>query len=71
MVWAVEHEHQRAKLSARLDPTAYIAREDFMLLWRLMDSGSIQAEVNIGGNFSGKPAEVYNTVAKFPAAKNP
>jgi len=52
-------------------PTAYIAREDFMLLWRLMDSGSIQAEVNIGGNFSGKPAEVYNTVAEIPGSEKP
>src|ERR1700730_17455624 len=46
-------------------PAAFIAREDFMLLWRLMDSGPVQAEVNIGGNFSGKPAEVYNTVAEI------
>src|ERR1700676_2733680 len=50
-------------------PTAYISREDFMLLWRLMDSGSVQAEVNIGGNFSGKPAEVYNTVAELPGSE--
>jgi carboxypeptidase Q len=52
-------------------PTAYIAREDFMLLWRRMDSGPIQAEVNIGGNFSGKPAEVYNTVAEIPGSEKP
>jgi carboxypeptidase Q len=52
-------------------PTAFIAREDFRLLWRLMDSGSIQAEVNIGGNFSGKPAEVYNTVAEIPGSEKP
>ena len=52
-------------------PTAYIAREDFMLLWRLMDSGSIQGEVNIAGNFSGKPAEVYNTVAEIPGSEKP
>jgi carboxypeptidase Q len=54
-----------------LIPTAFIAREDFMLLWRLMDSGSVQAEVNIGGNFSGKPAEVYNTVAEIPGSEKP
>ena len=52
-------------------PTAYIAREDFMLLWRLLDSGPVQAEVNIGGNFSGKPAEVYNTVAEIPGSEKP
>src|ERR1700681_2389224 len=52
-------------------PTAYIAREDFTLLWRLMNSGSVQAEVNIAGNFSGKPAEVYNTVAEIPGSEKP
>jgi len=52
-------------------PTAYISREDFMLLWRLMDSGSVPAEVNIGGNFSGKPAEVYNTVAEITGSEKP
>ena len=52
-------------------PTAFIAREDFTLLWRLMDSGSVQAEVNIAGNFSGKPAEVYNTVAEIPGSEKP
>ncbi|HXM90921.1 MAG TPA: M20/M25/M40 family metallo-hydrolase [Candidatus Dormibacteraeota bacterium] len=52
-------------------PTAFIAREDFMLLWRLLDSGPVQAEVNIAGNFSGKPAEVYNTVAEIPGSEKP
>ncbi len=52
-------------------PTAYIAREDFTLLWRLLDSGPVQAEVNIAGNFSGKPTEVYNTVAEIPGSEKP
>jgi carboxypeptidase Q len=52
-------------------PAAYIAREDFTLLWRLLDSGAVQAEVNIGGNFSGKPAQVYNTVAEIPGTEKP
>jgi carboxypeptidase Q len=52
-------------------PAAYVAREDFTLLWRLLDSGAIQAEVNIGGNFSGKPAEVYNTVAEITGSEKP
>jgi carboxypeptidase Q len=52
-------------------PTAYIARENFMLVWRLLDVGAVQAEVNIEGNFSGKPAEVYNTVAEIPGSEKP
>jgi carboxypeptidase Q len=52
-------------------PTAYIARENYMLLWRLLDAGPIQAEVNIEGAFSGKPVEVYNTVAEIPGSETP
>ena len=52
-------------------PTAYIAREHFTLLWRLLDTGAMQAEVDIQGSFSGKPAEVYNTVAEIPGSEKP
>ena len=52
-------------------PTAYIAREHFTLLWRLLDTGAVQAEVDIQGSFSGKPAEVYNTVAEIPGSEKP
>jgi Zn-dependent M28 family amino/carboxypeptidase len=52
-------------------PTAYIARENFTLLWRLLDAGAVEAEVNIGSSFSGKPVEVYNTVAEIPGTEKP
>jgi Zn-dependent M28 family amino/carboxypeptidase len=52
-------------------PTAFMARENFTLLWRLLDEGAVEAEVNIGGGFSGKPAEVYNTVAEIPGSETP
>jgi carboxypeptidase Q len=52
-------------------PTAYIAREDFTLLWRLLDSGAVEAKVNIAGSFSGKPVEVYNTVAEITGTEKP
>jgi len=52
-------------------PTAYISRENFTLLWRLLDAGAVEAEVNIGSSFSGKPVEVYNTVAEIPGAEKP
>jgi carboxypeptidase Q len=52
-------------------PTAFIAKEDFTLLWRLLDSGPVQAEVNIGGNFSAQHAEVYNTVAEITGSEKP
>jgi Zn-dependent M28 family amino/carboxypeptidase len=52
-------------------PTAFIARENYTLLWRLLDAGAVEAEVNIGSSFSGKPVEVYNTVAEITGSEKP
>jgi len=50
-------------------PTAYITRENDTLLWRLLDAGKVEAEVDIRSAFSGKPVEVYNTIAEIPGAE--
>ena len=39
-------------------PVAYVARENYRQLWRLLDEGPVQVEVNIEGKLSGKPVEV-------------
>jgi len=52
-------------------PTAYMMRENYSLLWRLLDAGAVEAGVNIGSSFSGKPVEVYNTVAEIPGSEKP
>lgn len=52
-------------------PTAYLERENYMQLWRLLDQGPVQAEVNIGSEFGGKPVEVYNTVAEILGTEKP
>ncbi len=52
-------------------PVAYVARENYRQLWRLLDEGPVQVEVNIEGKLSGKPAEVYNTVAEIPGSEKP
>jgi hypothetical protein len=52
-------------------PTAYMTRENLSLLWRLIDAGPVEAEVNIQGTFSGKPVEVYNTVAEIRGTEKP
>jgi Zn-dependent M28 family amino/carboxypeptidase len=52
-------------------PTAYMTRENYTLLWRLLDSGAAQAEVNIESSFSGKPVQVYNTVAEIAGTEKP
>ena len=46
-----------------------MARENYRQLWRLLDEGPVQVEVNIEGKLSGKPAEVYNTVAEIPGSE--
>jgi carboxypeptidase Q len=50
-------------------PSAFITRENYTLLWRLLDAGAVEVEVNIASSFSGKPVEVYNTVAEIPGSE--
>jgi carboxypeptidase Q len=52
-------------------PTAYMTRENYTLLWRLLDAGAVEAEVNIESTFSGKPVEAYNTVAEIAGTEKP
>src|SRR5258708_23978893 len=52
-------------------PTVYMSRENNTHLWRLLDAGAVEAEVNIESSFSGKPVEVYNTVAEITGTEKP
>jgi carboxypeptidase Q len=52
-------------------PTASITRENHALLWRLLESGAVEAEVNIQNSFSDKSVEVYNTVAEIRGSEKP
>jgi carboxypeptidase Q len=52
-------------------PTAYVARENYTLLWRLLENGPVEAEVNIDGRFNAKNEKVYNTVAEIRGAEKP
>jgi hypothetical protein len=52
-------------------PIAYAARENYQQLWRLQVAGPVEAEVNIQGSLSGKPIEVYNTVAEIRGTEKP
>src|SRR5205814_8610084 len=49
--------------------SAYMTRENATLLWRLLDAGAVEAEINIQGSFSGKPVTVYNTVAEIKGSE--
>src|SRR5208337_5364816 len=51
-------------------PTAFTVREDYLELWRILDSGTPgEAEVNLQGTLSGAPVTVYNTVAEIPGTE--
>jgi Zn-dependent M28 family amino/carboxypeptidase len=52
-------------------PSAYLARESATLLWRLLDAGPVEAEVDIVGTLTGKPVTVYNTVAEIKGTEKP
>jgi carboxypeptidase Q len=53
-------------------PAAYTTREDYEQMWRLLDTGThLEAEVNIQTSFSGKPVQVYNTVAEIRGTEKP
>ena len=53
-------------------PAAFLAREDYLLLLRMADAGTpVQVELNLQPSFSGKPIEVYNTVAEIPGTEKP
>ncbi|HEV1994102.1 MAG TPA: M20/M25/M40 family metallo-hydrolase, partial [Candidatus Acidoferrum sp.] len=52
-------------------PVAYVARENYRLLWRFLDEGPVQVEVDIQAKLGGKTVEVYNTVAEIPGSEKP
>jgi len=53
-------------------PSAMAEREDYLQLWRLLDTGTaVQVELNLQGSLSGTSAEVYNTVAEIPGSEKP
>jgi carboxypeptidase Q len=63
---AFSREYQPAPV-----PVAFTTRENYDLLWRLQGQGPVEAEVNIEGSFSGKPVQVYNTVAEIRGTEKP
>src|SRR5262249_37222637 len=52
-------------------PTAYMTRENNAQIWRLLDAGPVEAEVNIGSTLGGKEVTVYNTVAEITGSEKP
>ncbi len=52
-------------------PTAFVSPEGYRLIWRLMQRGPVQMEIEMKNSFSDKPVEVYNTVAEIRGSEKP
>lgn len=52
-------------------PAAYVSWEDYNLIWRLLQRGSVTVELDIENSYSEKPVEVYNTVAEIRGSERP
>jgi carboxypeptidase Q len=52
-------------------PTAYVTAEGYRLLWRLLQRGPVEVELELTNSFSEKPVEVFNTVAEIPGSERP
>jgi len=52
-------------------PSAFIASENYSLIWRLMKRGPVEVELDISNTFTDQPVEVYNTVAELPGSSRP
>jgi hypothetical protein len=54
-----------------LVPTAFVTAEDDRLIWRLLQRGPVEIEIELKNSFSDRPVEVYNTVAEIPGSEKP
>ncbi len=52
-------------------PTAFVTHEGYSQIWRLLDRGPVQVEVELTNSFGEKPMEVYNTVAEIRGSEKP
>lgn len=52
-------------------PTAFVTLENYRLLWRLMQKGSVDVELEITNSFSDSPVTVFNTVAEIRGSSRP
>jgi len=52
-------------------PAAFITSEDFSLIWRLMQRGPVQVELEITNSIADGPMDVYNTVAEIRGSEKP
>src|ERR1700734_909993 len=52
-------------------PAAFISSESYGMIWRLLQRGPVDVELNIANSIGDKPTEVYNTVAEIRGSQKP
>ncbi len=52
-------------------PAAFVSSESYGMIWRLLQRGPVDLEVNITNSIGDKPIEVYNTVAEIRGSEKP
>ncbi len=52
-------------------PTAFVAHEDYALIWRLIKTGPVTLKANLQNSFSDKPAPASITVAEIKGSELP
>lgn len=52
-------------------PSAYLAHEDYGLLWRLLKRGNVRLRLKLNNTFSPGPTETSNTVAEIRGSDKP
>jgi carboxypeptidase Q len=52
-------------------PAAFVSSESYGMIWRLLQRGPVDVELNIVNSIEDKPTEVYNTVAEIRGSQKP
>jgi carboxypeptidase Q len=52
-------------------PAAFVSSESYAMIWRLLQRGPVQVELNLTNSIGDKPVEVYNTVAEIRGSEKP
>jgi Zn-dependent M28 family amino/carboxypeptidase len=52
-------------------PTAFVAHEEYALIWRLLQSGPVTLKANLQNSFSDKPVPASITVAEIKGSELP
>src|SRR5262249_15379733 len=54
-----------------LVPIAMLTHEDYSLIWRLLQKGTVEVEVSLSNSFSQGSVEAYNIVAEIRGLERP